>query len=338
VRLRRRLVGQPQAIETITPYVQMHEAKLSPLGRPAGVFLLLGPTGTGKTRTIEVLAAELHCSEKCHLRIDCAEFQMEHEVAKLIGAPPGYLGHRETHPMITQQKLEATKSEPLRPSLVLFDEIEKAAPSMYRLLLGVLDKGILHLGDNSVVNFEDSLIFLTSNLGARGMQTELRSQFGFGAGEDGASIDSRLNKAALSAVRKHFAPEFLNRMDAVVDYRPLEREALRKILDLQLKELSEHIERRFGSRSFSLHVTDSAADRLVRLGTSAEYGARELKRTIHRHVIQPLAARVTAGGIRPGVTVRIRTNGDQLRLEVQDGENRPRGCSEDTPTALRLPA
>src|SRR6516165_12308051 len=164
-----KVVGQPNVIDALVPCIEMFQAGLAPENRPVGVFLLLGPTGTGKTRTVEALAEALHGSPRNILKIDCGEFQMEHEVAKLIGAPPGYLGHRETQPMLTQQKLNAVTSEKCSLSLVLFDEIEKAAPSMTRLLLGVLDKGILRLGDNSTVNFEKSLVFLTSNLGAREM-------------------------------------------------------------------------------------------------------------------------------------------------------------------------
>ncbi len=313
-----RLVGQPEAIESIVPYVHMYEAEMSPPGRPAGVFLLLGPTGTGKTKTVEALAAELHGSEKCLLRIDCAEFQMEHEVAKLIGAPPGYLGHRETHPMITQQKLEATRSERDLPTVVLFDEIEKAAPSLCRLLLGVLDKGTLHLGDNSVVNFEQSLIFLTSNLGARAMQSHLRPGFGFAvAGSSRGKTQARLSRSAMGAVRKHFSPEFVNRIDSVVTYRPLTAEALTRILHLQLGELREHIERRLGVRSFDVIVSDSAAEHLVRQGTSTEYGARELKRTIHREVVQPLAMRMAQNQIEPGSVVEVQTRRGELRVHVR---------------------
>src|SRR5213075_2169083 len=177
--LSQKVVGQPAATRVIVPYIQMFQAGLAPEGRPVGVFLLLGPTGTGKTKTIEALADVLHGSEKNLLKVDCGEFQMEHEVAKLIGAPPGYLGHRETQPVLTQQKLNAVTSENCALSLVLFDEIEKAAPSMTRLLMGVLDKAALRLGDNTSVNFEKSLIFLTSNLGARGMSSELQPAFGF---------------------------------------------------------------------------------------------------------------------------------------------------------------
>src|ERR1700760_2167148 len=166
----------------IVPYVHMFQAGLAPEGRPAGVFLLLGPTGTGETRTVEALAGGLHGNARNLLLIDCGEFQMEHEVAKLIGAPPGYLGHRETQPMLTQQKLSSVASDRSELSLVLFDEIEKAAPSLTRLLLGVLDRGVLRLGDNSVVNFEKSLVFLTSNLGAKEMMREINPEFGFQAG------------------------------------------------------------------------------------------------------------------------------------------------------------
>src|SRR5579863_4379000 len=187
--LSQRVVGQPNATRVIVPYIQMFQAGLAPEGRPVGVFLLLGPTGTGKTKTVEALAEVLHGSEKNVLKVDCGEFQMEHEVAKLIGAPPGYLGHRETQPMLTQQKLNAVTSEKCSLSLVLFDEIEKAALSMTRLLLGVLDKGTLRLGDNSVVNFEKSLLFLTSNLGAREMMRELNPDFGFQSVNMGPSRD-----------------------------------------------------------------------------------------------------------------------------------------------------
>src|SRR5437879_263531 len=177
--LTQKVVGQPAVADTIIPYIQMFVAGLAPEGRPVGVFLLLGPTGTGKTKTVEALAEVIHGSEKNLLKVDCGEFQMEHEVAKLVGAPPGYLGHRETHPMLSQAKLASVASEKSNMSIVLFDEIEKAAPSMTRLLLGILDKATLRLGDNNTVNFERSLIFLTSNLGANAMMKQLNPAFGF---------------------------------------------------------------------------------------------------------------------------------------------------------------
>jgi ATP-dependent Clp protease ATP-binding subunit ClpA len=318
VALANRLVGQPEAIDTIVPYVEMFEAALSPVGRPAGVFLLLGPTGTGKTKTVEALAAELHGSEKSLLRIDCAEFQLEHEVAKLIGAPPGYLGHRETHPMITQQKLEATRSGNHRPSLVLLDEIEKAAPSLRRLLLGVLDKGTLHLGDNSTVNFEESLVFMTSNLGAREMQGELHCGMGFRVGSvEKEGRASRLTRMAMGAVRRHFSPEFINRIDSIVNYRPLSSSALGRIFELEVRLLQEHIRRRLGEGAFELVVSESAAGILVERGTSEQYGARELKRTIHREIIRPLASRVAQDQVPRGSVVEFRARGERISIHVR---------------------
>src|SRR5579863_9118895 len=241
--LSQKVVGQPAATRVIVPYIQMFQAGLAPEGRPVGIFLLLGPTGTGKTKTVEALAEVLHGTEKNVLKVDCGEFQMEHEVAKLIGAPPGYLGHRETQPMLTQQKLNAVTSEKCNLSLVLFDEIEKAAPSMSRLLLGVLDKGILRLGDNSSVNFEKSLVFLTSNLGAREMLREITPDFGFQSVKmaERSDLTGKLQNIALVAVRKKFSPEFVNRIDCIITYQPLTPESLATILDLQISDLQNHV-------------------------------------------------------------------------------------------------
>ena len=177
--LSEKIVGQQTAISGIASTVKMYQAGLAPAGRPAGVFLLLGPTGTGKTRTVEALAEILHGASQRVVKIDCGEYQSDHEVAKLIGAPPGYLGHSQTCPVLTQEKLTAAASPFCDLSIVLFDEIEKAAPAVSRLLLGVLDKATLRLGDGTEVNFEKSLIFLTSNLGAREMMKELQPQLGF---------------------------------------------------------------------------------------------------------------------------------------------------------------
>ncbi len=320
-RLEKRIVGQPAAMSAIWPYIQMYEAGLAPEGRPAAVFLLLGPTGTGKTRTVEALAEVLHGSEKNLLRIDCGEFQMEHEVAKLIGAPPGYLGHRETQPMLTQQKLAAASSERCGLSLVLFDEIEKAAPSLARLLLGVLDRATLRLGDNTSVNFEHSLIFLTSNVGARGMIKGLRPDFGLGAAAwvPPSETGRRLERIGASALRKRFSPEFVNRLDAIITYQPLSGESLAAILDLELRALQSHIERRLGERAFRIDVPEQGRRFLLRQGASLEHGARELKRTVHRHLTHPLAAMVAGGEIQPGAIVRAEPaegeNGLRLRAE-----------------------
>ena len=315
--LRAAILGQDDAIETIAPYVELSMAGLAPEGRPAGVFLLLGPTGTGKTRTVEALAQTLHGSDRHVLRIDCGEFQLDHEVAKLIGAPPGYLGHRETHPMLSQQKVNAVTSERSPLSLVLFDEIEKAAPSFTRILLGVLDRGSLKLGDNTSVSFENSLIFLTSNLGARGMMADLSGGFGFGAGESRPAKErqSKLSRIAMSAVRRRFSPEFVNRIDEVVTYQPLDRKAMEGILKLQLTLLRNHIRSRLGVASFDLELSSRARKLLLSEGTSSEYGARELKRAIQRLLLQPLARQIARKAIPAASTVVVDTGARRGKLE-----------------------
>ena len=319
-----KLVGQPNAASRIIPFIQTYKAGLNHANRPVGVFLLLGPTGTGKTRTVEVLAEALHGSSQHYLRIDCGEFQLDHEVAKLIGAPPGYIGHRESVPVLSSQKLAATLSPDCDLSLVLFDEIEKAAPSLGQLLLGILDKGRLTLGDGSVVNFDNSLIFLTSNLGAREMMNEMMPSFGFEAtARTPASwpdISVKLESIALASVRKRFSPEFVNRIDAIITYKPLGAESISHILEHQIEELQEHVNSRLGPRGFSIELTPPAREFLLNNGVSLQYGARELKRTVYRHLTQPLATLVAENQVPPGCTVIVSTNinGEDLDFDMRD--------------------
>jgi CheY-like chemotaxis protein len=318
--LAKKVVGQPAAMQYIVPYLQMYQAGLAPPDRPAGIFLLLGPTGTGKTRTVEALAEVLHGSPKAVLKIDCGEFQSDHEVAKLIGAPPGYLGHRETTPMLTQERLAAVTSSSCDLSLVLFDEVEKAAPSLTVLLLGILDRGTLNLGDNTVVNFERTFIFLTSNLGAREMMKEVKPDFGFAPTDHRtpAQIAGKLESIGLAAVRRRFSPEFVNRIDVVITYQPLDPESLAKILDHHIEELQRHVYGRLGDRSFEIDVTPAARQLLLERGSSPEYGARELKRTIHRLLTQPLAALVASGRIAPGTRVVADAGEDTIAITPLD--------------------
>src|SRR5438093_7520877 len=282
--LSRKVVGQPSALQYIVPYIQMYQAGLNPADRPAGIFLLLGPTGTGKTRTVEALAEILHGTSKHLVKIDCGEYQSDHEVAKLIGAPLGYIGPRATKPLLTQERLWGVVSQQSDIAIVLFDAIEKAAPSLNALLLGILDKGSLRVGDNTVVKFEQTLIFLTSNLGAREMLREVRPNIGFQAMESrtSAEIANRLESIGLAAVRKRFSPEFLNRIDVVITYQPLDETSLSEILDHHIAELQRHVHTRLGERSFEIEVTPAARKLLLEKGASQEFGARELKRTIHR--------------------------------------------------------
>ena len=322
-----KVVGQAHALEHIVPSIQLHQSGLAPEGRPVGVFLRLGPTGTGKTRTVEALAEVLHGDIRSVVKIDCGEFQNEHEVAKLIGAPPGYVGHAQTEPRLTQHILDAAASEQSDLSLVLFDEIEKAAPSLAQLLLGVLDKATLRLGDGSEVDFEKALIFLTSNLGARDMMSEIQPGLGFDTRprRPGPELSAHLERVGLRAVQRHFSPEFVNRIDAVITYRPLGNDSLVAILDQHVMDLQRHVQSRLGSRSFEIEVAPAARFFMLDKGTSMEYGARELRRTIHRHLTQPLAAMVANGDVAPGaiVTVDLQEEGDQLTLVATGGTPRP---------------
>ena len=195
--LRRKVVGQDAAIEKVVEIYQMFLAGLNPPGRPVGNLLFLGPTGSGKTRVVEVLAEALFGDPRACIKIDCAEFQHSHEIAKLIGSPPGYLGHRETHPLLTQEALNQWHTEKLRLSLLLFDEIEKASDSLWQLLFGILDKATLTLGDNRRVDLSQCIIFMTSNLGAAEMNDLMNGCLGFGQAT--AFMDSRIDEKALKA-------------------------------------------------------------------------------------------------------------------------------------------
>jgi ATP-dependent Clp protease ATP-binding subunit ClpA len=318
-----RIIGQPEALETIVPRVQLYRAGLNPEGRPAGAFVLLGPTGTGKTATVEALAEVIHGSRKNVLRIDCGEFQMEHEVAKLIGAPPGYLGHRETQPVLTQVKLNQVMSERANLAIVLFDEIEKAAPSLLRILLGVLDKGSLRLGDNTTVQFERTLIFFTSNLGSEDIARETSGGFGLSkaAGPTGTKDLSRITSAAL---KNKLPSEFMNRIDSFITYAPLGPAEVTKILEIELQALADHISRRLGDRAVYLQVPTKTRSWLVSKGFSARYGARELKRTLQKHLLEPLGELIISGAIPSGEIVRfdVARSGDFLKLSFDADDNR----------------
>jgi ATP-dependent Clp protease ATP-binding subunit ClpA len=314
-----KIIGQNHAIEKVIPYVVRALADLTPENRPIGNFFLLGPSGVGKTRTAETLAEVLHGSEKNVLRIDCGEFQMEHEVAKLIGAPPGYLGHRETSPLLSQQKLNSINSTTCPISIVLFDEIEKASSSMWRILLGILDNGTLKLGDNSTVTFNKSIIFMTSNLGTADIEKLLNPQFGFNTGNNEETSTSHLHimeKVGKNAVKRRFPSEFQNRIDEIISYYPLESSTLKKIAALELEKTQTFITNKLQRRTFYLKYDDSVIDFVTKHGTNKEYGARELKRTITRHLINPLADLYIEGEISPLSFVTCSIENDKLVWNV----------------------
>jgi ATP-dependent Clp protease ATP-binding subunit ClpB len=313
-RLRSRVVGQDEAILHIVRTYQTYLAGLSPAGRPIGNFLFLGPTGSGKTRLVEATAECLIGDRRAVIKIDCAEFQHSHEIAKLIGSPPGYLGHRETHPALSQEALNQHHTESVKLSVVLFDEIEKASDALWNLLLGILDKATLTLGDNRRVDFSQAIIFMTSNLGAAEMNAMLRPKLGFASMETArqhaiGAIDPKLSDkmshAGLEAARRKFAPEFMNRIDKTVIFQPLGARELRRILQIELDEVQDRIEKTCAGKRFLINVTDSARDFLLMEGTDVRYGARPLKRAIERLLVQPLSNLMVTGQIRQSDCIRV---------------------------------
>jgi ATP-dependent Clp protease ATP-binding subunit ClpB len=300
--LRKCIVGQEEAIRQITDSYQMFLTGLRTPGRPVGNFLFLGPTGSGKTRVVEATAESLVGTPAAVVKIDCAEFQHSHEIAKLIGSPPGYLGHRETHPALSQDVLNQFHSDKIKLSFVLFDEIEKASDALWNLLLGILDKATLTLGDNRKVDFSFTMIFMTSNLGAAEMAAITQPKLGFAASTKAAGngIEKRASKSALEAARRKFSPEFINRLDKIVVFNQLGEAELQRILELELQYVRERILQAHGANSFLFTVTDSAKDLLLREGFDERYGARHLKRAVEKLLVQPLSNLLATSQIQRG--------------------------------------
>src|SRR5689334_17896797 len=305
--LRRRVVGQDPAIEKVAEIYQMFLAGLNPPGRPVGNLLFLGPTGSGKTRVVESVAESLFGDPRAAIKIDCAEFQHSHEIAKLIGSPPGYLGHRETHPLLTQEALNQWHTEKLKLSLLLFDEIEKASDALWQLLLGILDKATLTLGDNRRVDMSNCIIFMTSNLGAAEMNDMIMGGMGFAQKpfEIDNKFDEKINRTAVDAARRKFSPEFMNRIDKVVVFKTLRPEHLEQILEIELGMVQQRILQATGNNQFVFSCTKKVKEFLLEEGTDAKYGARHLKRAIEKHVVFPLANLVATGQIKLGDFIRI---------------------------------
>jgi ATP-dependent Clp protease ATP-binding subunit ClpA len=304
-----RLIGQGHVIEDLVTPVTQYNAGFHWGVKPAGVYLLLGPSGTGKTLSTEIMAEALHGSPKL-LRVNCGEYTMDHQIATLIGAPPGYLGHRETHPVFTQEKLIGLQSQECDLAVILFDEIEKASHSMEKLLLGVLDKGELRLGDNRTVSFTRTLIFFTSNLGTKEFGSK---SFNF---IKDTREDERVN-VAHSAAKRHFAPEFLNRIDTVVTYNPLSADTVRTILRGLVAQTNGYLKSRVdGKGLLQIAVSPEAEDFIISRGYSEEYGARELARVWGSEVKNQLAQFVAAcaGSTRQWPMLRVEARGKGLEF------------------------
>ena len=288
--LRARIVGQEEAVRAVTDLYQVFSAGMNSPGRPVGNFLFLGPTGSGKTRIVEAAAEILFGDPRAVIKVDCAEFQHSHEIAKLIGSPPGYLGHRETHPLITQEALSQYHRDDMKLSFLLFDEIEKASDALWQLLLGMLDKATLTLGDNRRVDLSQTVIFLTSNLGGGEITELMTGGMGFvqPCHKPNDGLDVKVERTAVEAARKKFSPEFLNRLDKVVVFHPLRDEQLEKILQIELEQVQRRV-LETARGQFLFRLTTAAKTFLLKEGTDTRYGARHLKRAIERHLVYPLA-------------------------------------------------
>jgi ATP-dependent Clp protease ATP-binding subunit ClpA len=321
--LRRRIVGQDQAVEKVVEIYQMFLAGLNPPGRPVGNLLFLGPTGSGKTRVVEAMAEALFGDARACIKIDCAEFQHSHEIAKLIGSPPGYLGHRETHPLLTQEALNQWHTETLKLSILLFDEIEKASDSLWQLLLGILDKATLTLGDNRRVDLSQCIIIMTSNLGAGEMSNMVDGGLGFSrkALQVDAAFDDKISRTAVDAARRKFSPEFMNRIDKSVVFRTLRSEHLQQILEIELGMVQQRILMASAVNQFVFSCTPKVKSFLLHEGTDPKYGARHLKRAIERHIVFQLANLVATGQIKLGDFIRIDMSAEGTLMFVKEAEN-----------------
>src|SRR6266536_1693232 len=309
-----RIIGQEDAVRGMSNLYQLFLARMNQANRPLGTLLFLGPTGSGKTRIVEAAAEVLFGDPNAIIKIDCAEFQHSHEIAKLIGSPPGYLGHRETSPLLTQENLGRFQTEETPVSLVLFDEIEKASDALWQLLLGVLDKATLTLGDNRRVNFSQCIIVMTSNLGAREMSELVDGGIGFtsaqrshGLTDWGNKIDEKIQRTAVQAASRNFAPEFMNRIDKVVVFHSLNEHHLRQILELELAALQGRIMSSANTK-FVFHCSDAVKEMLLREGIDYKYGARHLKRSIERLLLLPLSNLVATGQVTSGDGVYVDLN------------------------------
>jgi len=321
--LRSKIVGQAEGVQALVDLYQVFCAGLNSPGRPVGNLLFLGPTGSGKTRIVEAAAEILFGDARAVIKVDCAEFQHSHEIAKLIGSPPGYLGHRETHPLITQEALAASHTEKLKLSFLLFDEIEKASDALWQLLLGMLDKATLTLGDNRRVDLSQTVIFLTSNLGGGEITELFQGGMGFIQPKDKpvTGLDQKVERTAVEAARRKFSPEFMNRLDKVVVFHPLRREQLEEVLEIELGQVQQRV-LETAKGQFLFRVTAHGREFLLQEGTDQRYGARHLKRAIERHVVYPLANLLATEQVHLGDLVCIDwSKGNEGLSFVREGEN-----------------
>jgi ATP-dependent Clp protease ATP-binding subunit ClpB len=285
-------VGQDEAIMAVANAMRRARAGLQDPNRPLGSFIFLGPTGVGKTELARALAEFLFDDDQAMIRIDMSEYQEKHTVSRLIGAPPGYVGYEEAG-----QLTEAVRRRPY--SVVLFDEVEKAHPEVLNVMLQLLDDGRLTDGKGRTVDFKNTVVIMTSNIGSHFIaETAARLTLD---PSHATTLDEGVKRQVMDALRAHFRPEFLNRVDEIIIFHALSPQQMRKIIDIQLRGLMKRLE----DRKIHVELTDRAKDLLIAEGYDPIYGARPLKRVIQRRVLDPLAMRVLQGEFREGSRVRI---------------------------------
>jgi ATP-dependent Clp protease ATP-binding subunit ClpA len=337
--LRSCVVGQDRAVRSLVGLYQVFRSGLTAANRPIGTMLFMGPTGSGKTRVVEAAAETLFGDAQAMIKIDCAEYQHSHEIAKLVGSPPGYLGHRETPPLLAQENLTRYQTHKDPITLILFDEIEKASDSLWQLLLGVIDKATLTLGDNRRVDFSQTVIFMTSNLGAKEISRLDSASMGFApapANSSGGDVqDRKIYRTAVEAARRKFTPEFMNRIDKIVVFRRLSKQCLRQVLDLELNILQRRIVQNKDAR-FTFSLSDAAKQLLLDEGTNEQYGARHLKRSIERLLVGSIANLISTRQIGPGDELFVDCDRARRKLLFFRGEvpaETHTACSEALPAA-----
>ena len=299
-RLHQRVIGQDEAIMAVSNAIRRARAGLQDPNRPLGSFLFLGPTGVGKTELGRALAEFLFDDEQAMVRIDMSEYQEKHTVSRMIGAPPGYVGYEEAG-----QLTEAVRRRPY--AVVLLDEVEKAHPEVLNVLLQLLDDGRLTDGKGRTIDFKNTVVIMTSNLGSQ----FIAENAGQGVGREGTSLGEGVRRQVMEALREHFRPEFLNRVDEIIFFHSLDREHMKRIIDIQLGSLIK----RLAERKIHVRLTDAAKEQVVREGYDPMYGARPLKRTIQRRVLDPLALQVLEGRFGEGDTVVVDAAGHTLKFE-----------------------
>jgi ATP-dependent Clp protease ATP-binding subunit ClpB len=300
-----RIIGQQAAKDALVATIESFQSGMYDKTKPIRSLLFLGPTGSGKTGTAEAFAEGVMGSADKMMKISCGEFQHSHEIAKLIGSPPGYLGHRETHPFFTKASLKAAQSETMPFTIILWDEVEKASDALWALMLGILDRGELTTGTNEKLDFKPTIHIMTSNVGVAEMNDD--AVIGFNAGD--RTIDNaKLEAIAQAAARRKFMPEFLNRLDHIVMFKTLTMENLKEISTQMLEQVQDRV--MSSNILFEVKVSPAGLNEILTKGYDPRYNARHLKRTIEKYVAEPLTRLVSTDQIAYGDIIIVDYDGE----------------------------